>query len=309
MSSSGEFFHFSRKERKGIISLMMIILLLVLLDFFLDYFIPEHKTQRDSKFKKEILAFESSLKTKDINKTEAFNHYTPEEKGNNKVAELFFFDPNTATRYELARLGLSDKQINTLKKYLTKGGEFYKKEDLKKIYGIGESTYNRLKDYIDIEKKQDNKPVISRKNTLQDQPIEILKKVKIDLNEADTSQLILLKGIGSIYAGRICKYRELLGGYVSIDQLTEVYGLPEMTVSNMEDKVKIDSLNIQRINVNKAEFKDIIKHPYIDKYQTQAILKYREIKGSISDLNELSVNNIFTIEELRKLKPYLSCKK
>ncbi|SRR6056297_2325455 len=305
MKYFGEFLRFSRSERRGIITLVIIIILLLILDILLDDLVHQKEKNNFSEFKKEIIAFKKSLKKKE----ESFSYSNTSGKNTEEeLIELFEFDPNKATRAELNKLGLSDKQINTIKKYLTKGGKFYKKEDLKKIYGIGESTYNRLKDYIIITEKQDSKQIVSKKDTLNNHSVDIFENLKINLNDADTSKLVLLDGIGEVYAQRICKYRELLGGYVNADQLKEVYGLPENTVVNIQGKLRIDSASVIKININRAEFKELIRHPYIDKYQTQAILKYRKIKGNISEIKELYKNNIFTLEELKKLQPYLSCK-
>ena len=65
--------------------------------------------------------------------------------------ELFYFDPNTITTSDWKRLGLRDKTIKTIENYLSKGGHFYKPDDLQKIYGLHDDEYERLRPYIKIE--------------------------------------------------------------------------------------------------------------------------------------------------------------
>lgn len=65
----------------------------------------------------------------------------------------FPFDPNTASFKELTSLGLSKKVANTLINFRKKGGKFYKKTDLKKVYGLDEEDYDRLEGYIKISSK------------------------------------------------------------------------------------------------------------------------------------------------------------
>ncbi len=130
-------------------------------------------------------------------------------------------------------------------------------------------------------------------------------KPKIELNTCDSAQLESLPGIGPVLSARIIKYRNLLGGFASVDQLKEVYGLPEETFKLISGRVTADSLQIKRININTAEFKQLIRLPYLDKYEVNAILKYRELKGRIRSLNELVDNKLVTREKYVKIRFYL----
>lgn len=126
----------------------------------------------------------------------------------------------------------------------------------------------------------------------------------IYLNNSDTSAWKKLPGIGSSYASRIVKYRDLLGGYASIDQLKEVYGMDEDRYQNIIPYVDLD-IDISKININKLEFKELLKHPYLNYKQVQAINNLRRKKGDIKSLNELSVLIEFSEDDLTRLNPYL----
>jgi len=131
------------------------------------------------------------------------------------------------------------------------------------------------------------------------------KKALINLNSCDTSELISLPGIGPVLSVRIIKYRNLLGGYASVNQLNEVYGLPPETFDLIKERVYADTLLISRININSADYKEISKLPYFEKYEVSAILKYRELKGRIGNIDELYENKLIPAEKAPKLKPYL----
>jgi DNA uptake protein ComE-like DNA-binding protein len=131
------------------------------------------------------------------------------------------------------------------------------------------------------------------------------KKSLIDLNSCDTTELISLPGIGAVLSARIIKYRNLLGGYASVNQLREVYGLPAETFNHIKDRLFADTALLVRISVNSAGYKEFSRLPYFEKYEIQAILKYRELKGRIGGVNELVEYKLIPLEKAEKVKPYL----
>jgi DNA uptake protein ComE-like DNA-binding protein len=131
------------------------------------------------------------------------------------------------------------------------------------------------------------------------------KNPLIEINRSDSATLIKLPGIGPVLSARIIKYRRLLGGYSSIDQLKEVYGLPVETFELIKDKIFADSSMITKINVNSASYKELSHIHYFEKYEVTAILKYREIKGRIKCITDLTENKLITPEKAGKVRPYL----
>jgi len=126
-----------------------------------------------------------------------------------------------------------------------------------------------------------------------------------DLNLSDSSALVALPGIGPVLSVRIIKYRNLLGGFVSVEQLKEVYGLPAETYDLICKRVFADSLSIRKINVNDAKYKDLARHPYFKKNEVEAILKYRQLSGRINGLEDMMKNHLISEETCRKIKAYL----
>jgi len=187
-------------------------------------------------------------------------------------------------------------------KYRNKGGVFYKKEDVKKIYGMNDSIYAVIDPYILIPIDEELKQLASDSIIL---PLEEFKKPTIEINSADSVSLLKLYGIGPVYAGRILKYRNLLGGFVRKDQLLEVYGITPETYDEIEKNIVLDVDFINKINLNTATFEQLNKHPYLNSYQANAILEYRKIIGEISSVEEIVENNLLPEDVFQKIKPYL----
>lgn len=128
----------------------------------------------------------------------------------------------------------------------------------------------------------------------------------IDINSSDSATLVRLPGIGPVLSARIIKYRNLLGGYARIEQLREVYGLPAETFDVIKGRVSADTMLIKKIHINTAEYKEISRIPYLEKYEVSSILKYREISGRINKLQDLTDNKILTPEKAARMGAYLS---
>jgi competence protein ComEA len=128
---------------------------------------------------------------------------------------------------------------------------------------------------------------------------------KVDLNRCDTTALIALPGIGTVLSVRIIKYRNMLGGFVRVEQLKEVYGLSGETYELIKNRCFADTSAVRRISINSSAYRELCRIPYVDKYEVAAILKYRELKGRIDSLADLTENKILTTEKAGKAGPYL----
>lgn len=292
-----EYFTFSKAEKNG--TLVLVILILVALTGYI--LLPGIITSRTvdfTEFEKEIEAFEQALNSMEDGALTVKS--SDKQAGNQNNFQFFEFDPNDLSVDKWELLGLSDKTINTIGKYLRKGGRFYKPEDMKKIYGLKTEWYNRAKPYILIRE-------IDSPYTKNTAPVTVnVKKISfIELNSADSLALTYLPGIGPVFAGRIIKYRNLLGGFVRKEQLLEVYGFPDETLKLISPVISIDTTGITRIDLNKAGYSILIRHPYLDDYTVKGILNYKDIQGKIQDINELKTNRIIPGEIFPRIKPYI----
>jgi len=130
----------------------------------------------------------------------------------------------------------------------------------------------------------------------------------IDLNHADSAALLPLPGIGPVFAGRIIRYRELLGGFIRLDQLGEVYGLPEETLQNIRGFIRIDSGSIRKIHVDSASFRELLRHPYLQYEDVLALVRYRDFCQDIQSLGEIRDHKLWADSTFRKISAYLLCR-
>ena len=224
--------------------------------------------------------------------------------------ELFHFDPNTITGSEWKRLGLRDKTIKTIENYRSKGGRFYKPEDLQRIYGLRDDEYERLKPFIKIESNtpQKNEELVSSKpkDEIQSSKTYGARYSIIDVNIADSTAFISLPGIGSKLATRIITFREKLGGFYSIEQIGETYGLPDSTFQKIKQYLKLDNPAVKKININTATVDEMKAHPYIKYSLANPIVSYRTEHGPFSKVEDIKKVMAVTDEIYKKIAPYLS---
>jgi DNA uptake protein ComE-like DNA-binding protein len=135
------------------------------------------------------------------------------------------------------------------------------------------------------------------------------KKPLLEINFCDSTSLVSLPGIGPVLSSRIIKYRNLIGGFVSVGQLKEVYGLKEETYNLISPRLYADSLLIRKIKINSADFRELIRHPYFQRNEVSDILKYRELQGKITGIEEMLKNNLISPETGKKIRLYLDFEK
>lgn len=210
------------------------------------------------------------------------------------------FDPNSATSGELQRFGFNRFQVSNLLKYRQSGGVFAEPSELLKIYGIDSAFFQRVKPVIQIEVKPDVAAL--------SKSFETTAPVMVDLNSADSVDLVQLRGIGPVFASRILKYRDLLGGFHSPHQLLEVYGFPEETFHSLSEHLTADSLKVEKLRLNFAGYSELIRHPYFERDHVQAILNFRNKNGPFSSNDQLVSAGLLDSTKYAALKPYLSCR-
>ena len=373
-----DFFNYSSSERKG--SIVLIILLMLVISA---YWVVGSFTGSSS-IEFTDLSDEINLLNQDNrNQTSEF-----------KEAVYFDFNPNEIGIDSWVKLGFSEKQAKSIIKYREKGGYFYKKEDLKRLYVVDDSIYNLLEPYILIQENskasstdylekcyfikliEDTIPIYDGFSELENivcnkrngnyayytggfnnvenakssqldlakigfQNTEIVKEhcnfgftinkekssnkykekqigvgntnslksglsnYMVNINSADTTEFKSLKGIGSYYSSKIVKYRKELGGFTSVEQLKEVYGvLPEVIDQNIK-RLVLDSVSIEKININTCETVDLKKHPYISWNIANSIVQIRKSREPYKIVEEIKKSDLVNDEIYRKIAPYL----
>lgn len=136
-------------------------------------------------------------------------------------------------------------------------------------------------------------------------PISHYDTLLVDINTADTSRLQQLRGIGPVFATRIVRYRTSLGGFASVDQLLEVYGMSYDRFSDIAPHIVASPSNISKIPINSASLDQLRNHPYLDYHQARAIIEYRMKLGPIQNQDDLLKINLIDYPTARKISPYI----
>ena len=231
---------------------------------------------------------------------------TPTTSSKKKEISLCPFDPNTFV--DFTELGIPHFLSQRIINYRSKGGVFKLKTDLKKIYGFPDSLYQKLEPFILLPKDKIISNTSLRKESFYSKEEKITRTQPlriIDLNTADSSALTQLKGIGPTFASRIIKYRTALGGFYSITQLKEVYGIQNQNLELIVSQLKIEATSLQLIDLNTTTFKEMVHHPYLEYDDVKKIFNHKKSTGGFNKLEDLTRFNILPDSVYNKLKPYL----
>lgn len=295
------YFNFNRGERAGIIVVIAIIIVVLAYPYLIKSTFKDNSDAFEQ-FRQEIVLFENSLQynSDSIQLARKLDFQQMDKSIAENKINPFPFNPNELPSEQWSKMGLKDWQIKVIKNYEAKGGHFYKKEDLKKMFCISPSEYAILEPYISIPAQK--KEFAEVKTGLK----EVRKKVLVDLNTADSVTLLSLFGIGPAFAKRIVKYRNLLGGFYSKTQLLEVYGLDQDRFDKIAEYCEASPAGIKKINVNKVRTDELKKHPYFDYYTAKAIVDQRIVLGKYNSLEQIKQIPLIHDDLFNKIRNYLS---
>lgn len=295
------YFGFNKQQRNGLLVLILISFLLLAIRIAFPYFIkPGPLTVKNLPLIE--LQLDSAAEPRHYSKTyEEFNNQK-KVSTQSKTKPLFQFDPNTVTREQLIELGFRPKAAKAFIKFRTKGFVFKNKTDVKKVYGVSDKLYARIEPFITIQQRA-AKEKVSRKPVQNKTAVSTnVNKRQLELNSADSLTLLEIDGIGPSFAKRILKYRGMIGGFVSVEQLKEVYGFNNELYAKVSSFFTADASKIRKVNLNKDDFKTINKHPYLSYDLTKSICKMRRK----TTIDQPVLQGILSDENLyRKLLPYL----
>ncbi|MCX6186682.1 MAG: helix-hairpin-helix domain-containing protein [Bacteroidetes bacterium] len=274
------YFYFNNSERKSIIALIILIIIFIALpQLYFKFF--------------SIGKLDLKITELKQNETSFFEVNNPTETQDEiSLKSSISFDPNTATNNELTALGFNEKNIKTIRNYQSKGGLFKKSDDLSKLYGVDKALLEKILPLVEIKNK--NKPKESQDSRLD----SFYKRKKVievvEINSADSETLVGLYRIGPSLASKIINYRIKLGGFLNLNQLTEIWGFDEDILYDLQDKIRIDQSKAKRLNLNNVDLETLKQHPYYKFKLSQAIINYRLQHGnfkSMSDLRNIRIVN------------------
>jgi competence protein ComEA len=304
-----DYFTFTRKEKIG---LLIVILLIIGIWIFPKVSIPSRSktippdTSWITAAKNLVNSTDDSDNQPDY--VDNFTYSKPLAEPSKELKQQFFyFDPNSLSFDGWKKLGLREKTVVTIQNYLHKGGHFYKAEDLKKIYGVHPDEYAKLEPYIRIAATAPVELPTGKKAEFKKQTFSKEREfAMVEINTADTSAFIALPGIGNKLALRIVNFREKLGGFYSVDQIREIYGLPDSIFQKIKPFFKLGVSPVRKFNINTATKDELKSHPYLKWNLANAIVEYRTQHGNFSSLEDLKKISLITPEVFDQIKFYLA---
>lgn len=308
-----DYLSFHAQERTKIISFATFILLLTAVQLYLSFREPVRNLESI-----KFLGEEHFVKLKaQIDSAEAEKQWNKNSQKNwdkKEKAPLVPFNPNELDSAGWRNLGLSPKQSQVMVRIRNERGGFKSKQELERINMLNH-VIDRIRPYIQLldslprktwEKNKYPKTEFKPDSSKPKWKKKEFKKLNIDLNKTDTLELVGLYGIGPSFAKRIIKFRDGLGGFNSKQQLLEVWGMDSFRYAGIQDEVFVSQTELQKININAAEYDSLKSHPYIKYNVAKSIVNYREQHGAFSEIDQLLKIHLIDDDLLRKLKPYLA---
>ena len=304
---------FSKKNRMGILFFLIVITAVFISTKYIYPLIIEDEpianaditSATDSLLVKQNDYPQKNSPNNDYNSDEGYQAYPKENYNNTFSGTMFYFDPNTLAAEGWQKLGIKDKTIASMQKYISKGGRFKEPDDLRKVWGLRDDEKERLIPYVRIaavaEQKYTNNYTPYEKKTYE-------KKVvpPVDINAGDSAAFDALPGIGGGYSKRIINFRNRLGGFYKVEQIAETFGLPDSVYQKIKPLLKISEDNVKKLNINTAKEEELKAHPYIRWQLAKVITEYKKQHGDFKTLKDL--RKIMTIDEetYNKISPYLT---
>lgn len=289
------YFTLNARERRA----MLLLLILIIIFFIAPHLIPNIVKPKAEDPKLNLSAkTDSGLFKQRFSREKDYAGSRDLSEKKNPI-RLYPFDPNTLSADEWIVLGVREKTAETIKRYLQKGGHFNKPEDLRKIWGLSDQLADQLIPYVQISRSvhREKKEQFNIKSPAAKQ---------IDVNAASQEEWESLRGIGPGMANRIIKFRDKLGGFISIDQVGQTYGLPDSTFQQIKGRLDIGVTPVRLLNINQLSAEELSKHPYIHYKAARAIVQYREQHGKYHSPDEINKIESLTSDVLLRLEPYIT---
>jgi DNA uptake protein ComE-like DNA-binding protein len=279
------YFQYSKSQRSGI---FLLVLLCLICQFAFFYWDPSSENGEDSE-KQKWIGLQAKVDSLKVEKQ-------------NYIPKIYPFNPNFITDYKGSKLGMSIEEIDRLlnfrktNQYVNSASEFQKVTQVSDSLLNAISPYFKFPDWVNKSKAKSYKPFEKR----------IEKIIVLDINLATNEDLIKIFGIGPALSDRILKQKELLGGFVSMKQMNDVWGLSPEVIENLNKHFKVVSLpKIKKIDINNSSIKELMVFPYFKYSLAKAIVTYRSMNGDFKIFEDLTKINGFPSEKLDIIRLYL----
>jgi DNA uptake protein ComE-like DNA-binding protein len=281
------FFHYSKSQRIGIIILFLIIFIFQVTYFFVDF----NKNENDNDGKSEWLANQTIIDSLKLQKS----NYKP---------TIYPFNPNFITDYKGYKLGMSVAEIDRLTAFRKLNKYVNSAQEFQGVTKVSDSLLQTMSPYFKfpdwVKNKKSNFKSFSKYDSAKKEAIVIL-----DINQASKEDLKKVYGIGDGLSERILKQKELLGGFVSMDQMGDIWGLSPEVIEKLNNSFKVFVIpNVKKININTASVKELSQFHNFRYFLAKEIVTYRSMNGDIK-IEDLTKIKGFPIDKIKIIALYL----
>jgi len=284
------FFQFSREQRLGIFLLFAVIIALQFLYFFVDF----SSFSKTSAEKEKWLSLQSQIDSLKQDKLD----YVP---------KVYPFNPNFITDYKGYKLGMSVAEIDRLLAFRKQNKYVNSAHEFQAVTKVSDSLLNAISPFFKFPDWVNNKnEFVGYKKYDNTAFAKKEKVVIIDINQATQEDLIKIYGIGEAISLRILKFKESLGGFVSMEQMNDVWGLSPEVIENLNTHFKISAVpTVKKIDINNASIKELSSFPYFKYPISKNIVTFRSMNGDIKNIEDLTKINGLSIEKAKIIALYL----
>ncbi|HRL71879.1 MAG: helix-hairpin-helix domain-containing protein [Flavobacterium sp.] len=291
MNKLKSLFVFTSDQRKGIFALLFFIIALQFAYFFVDFSIPTNEDPEEQKW----LSLQPQVDSMKMDIA-------------NKRPKMYLYNPNFITDYKGYKLGMSVDEIDRLLAFRKENKYVNSSQEFQNVTKISDSLLNVMSPYFKfpdwVNKKKEYKAFKKYPNQAFAKKEKI---VLIDINQATKEDLIKIYGIGEAISVRILKQKEVLGGFVSMEQMKDVWGLSPEVIENLNSHFKVSVLpNFKKIDINNASLKELSQFYYFKYPLAKEIVTYRSMKGNISNIEDLTKIKGFPVDKAKTIELYLA---
>ncbi|MTH16470.1 helix-hairpin-helix domain-containing protein [Flavobacterium sp. LC2016-01] len=285
------YFQFTQQQRTGIIGLFIIIIVLEVLYFVIDFNLADKSFPESEKW----MALQSQVDSlKQIK--------------NDKKPMQYSFNPNFISDYKGYKLGMSVLEIDRLLAFRKENKYVNSAEEFQEVTKISDSLLKEISPLFKFPDWTRNKSSfkIEKKEYVHKEDIKKEKIIIKDINQASQEDLIKIYGIGEALSLRILKQKEILGSFVSMDQMNEIWGLSPEVIAELNSHFKITiPKDLKKIAINDASLKELSQFPYFKYALSKEIITYRSMNGNFNNIEDLIKIKGFPVEKAKIISLYL----